>query len=261
MRNAKRPILRGFVVGAAVLILIAAGAWKSLGIRPAFHSKIDSLPPEKRRAEARRFWAQSTQLRNDIANEPQWDAVFSDEEVNAWLSEDLVNYFSDQIPPGVSDPRVAFEPGKVVMAFHYEHPPLNTYITFTAKVHVPEENVIALELESVKAGLVPVSADRVFDRLIEHARVRGIEIDWKTEGGVKTAYMRYKAHGNRSDVVLERIVLADGQVRLSGRSDRSRGVVKARLPRLRTLQSAFPIRPTSQPVRPPSFGPVSLRSN
>ena len=92
---------------------------------------------------------------------------------------------------------------------------------------MPEENVIALELESVKAGLVPVSAERVLDRLAEHARARGIDIDWKTEGGVKTAYARYESAFSRNDVVLENVVLAEGQIRLSGRSDRSRGVVES----------------------------------
>ena len=62
MRNPKRPIVRGFVIVEFVLVVSAIGTWKSLGIRPAFYSRIDSVSPEIRRAEARRFWAQSTQL-------------------------------------------------------------------------------------------------------------------------------------------------------------------------------------------------------
>ena len=67
------------------------------------------LPATSATVKAKRFVAQSLQLRNDICNEPTWEAVFTDQEVNAWLAEDLVTHFADQLPPEVHEPRVVFE--------------------------------------------------------------------------------------------------------------------------------------------------------
>ena len=36
-------------------------------------------------------------------------AVFSDQEVNAWLAEDLVTHFADQLPPEVDESARLFE--------------------------------------------------------------------------------------------------------------------------------------------------------
>ena len=75
------------------------------------------LSREQRAGRAKKFVAQSLQLRNDICNEPNWEAVFTDQEVNAWLAEDLVTYFADRLPPEVNEPRVLFEPDRIILAF------------------------------------------------------------------------------------------------------------------------------------------------
>ena len=76
-----------------------------------------SVPRDQREAKAKHFVASSLQLRNDITNERDWQAVFTDGEVNAWLAEDLVTTFADQIPAEVHEPRVAFEPDRITLAF------------------------------------------------------------------------------------------------------------------------------------------------
>jgi hypothetical protein len=255
MHKSKRPMLRWTAISLGLLAALVASLWFSLELRPAIYARTDSLPLERRQAKAKQFWAQSTQLRNDIANEPRWEAVFSDEEVNAWLSEDLVSYFAGQIPPGVSEPRVAFESGRVVMAFRYVNGPLHTYISVRAGVRVVEDNVVAVTIEDIRAGVLPVAANQIIDRITEHALAHGLNIKWQTEDEKRVAYLRYSTYKGRKDVVLEDIVLAPGQVRLRGRSDRSHGVVRAKLPKGRMLQSTFPVKRTDQ-QRPPSVGPM-----
>src|SRR5437588_717612 len=76
-------------------------AWVCLTYQPKFYRTRVAIPREKRQEEARHFVAQSLQLRNDIYNEPRWEAVFTDEEVNSWLAEDLVPQYADRIPPEV----------------------------------------------------------------------------------------------------------------------------------------------------------------
>ena len=101
----------------ATLAAMPVGIWLSLTYQPSYYREMVLQSREQRQGKARKFVAQSLQLRNDICNEPTWEAVFSDQEVNAWLAEDLVSHFADQMPPEVNEPRVLFELDRIILAF------------------------------------------------------------------------------------------------------------------------------------------------
>jgi hypothetical protein len=241
----RRPLRRWIVLAAApVLLLALPGAFYAcLNYQPRFYRARTTMPPQRRQAEARQFVAQSLQLRNDIMNEPTWEAAFTDEEVNAWLAEDLVVHFADQIPPGVHEPRVAFEPDRVTLAFQLDQGPIRSLIWVVVRVDVPEPNVLSLAIEKIRAGMMPVSAQSLLGPITEHARQRGLDIHWDHDDGLPRALVRYQADQRRADIVLEQFRVLNGQVRLSGRSERHReGIARLSLPGRKMLQSAFPNR-------------------
>ena len=142
-----KPCLRRriFVYGGLALLVAVAVPlvlWASLTHTPDFYRPLVDLPREGLEREAKAFVQQSLQLRNDIANEPNWEAVFNQTEVNAWLAEDLVTHFADQLPPEVHDPRVMFESDRVTLAFGLDQGPVRSVVWVVAKPSVPEENVI-----------------------------------------------------------------------------------------------------------------------
>ncbi len=139
--------------------------WLSLTHRPNFYRALVEVPRAQREAKAKHFVANSLQLRNDITNEHAWQAVFTDQEVNAWLAEDLVTHFADQIPPEVHEPRIAFEADRVTLAFELDRGPIRSVIWVVARVSVPEDNVLALTFEKIRAGMIPIPADRVIGPL------------------------------------------------------------------------------------------------
>jgi hypothetical protein len=241
MRKIKR---RWIVLGSGLLAAVGVPAvlWLSLTHRPKFYQAMAEIPRERRQSGARRFVAQSLQLRNDIVNEPRWEAAFTDEEVNAWLAEDLVTHFADQIPPGVHEPRIAFELGRVTLGFELEEGPVRSVITVVARVNVPEENTLALTLESIRAGLLPVPAERITERITQQARGHGLDIRWERDGELPMAVLHYAPHPQRNDVILESLQVLEGQIHLKGRS--SRAVASPTLPTRRVLQSTFPRRKT-----------------
>jgi hypothetical protein len=244
MRATSKRLL---LIGLCLLALCGWGLWSSVSFRPSFHARLDSVPRAERQAYARRFLQQSTQLRNDIANEPRWEAKFSDQEVNSWLSEDLVAHFADQIPPGVADPRIAFEKGSVIFAFRFDYGAMKTYISVHTHARVVEDNVLAVRIDAIRAGVLPISAEQVLEKIADHARARGLDVRWERENNRPLALIRYTPHPGRADVVLEKLAVGDGVIRLAGRSDRSRGVVRTpTLPRRRVLQSTFPLKRNNQ---------------
>ena len=184
---------RVLAVGTAVVGVLAAVptlAWLSLTHEPSFYREMVRVPRHRREAKARRFVSQSLQLRNDICNEPRWEAVFSDEEVNAWLAEDLVTHFADQLPPEVHEPRVMFEMDRVTLAFELDERPVKSVVWVVARPRVPHENVIELTIEKIRAGMLPVPADRVLDRIVGAARDHGLDVSWKREGKLPVATIR-----------------------------------------------------------------------
>jgi hypothetical protein len=255
---------RLIVVGLASLVVVAgvpALLWVSVTHQPKFYKAIVAVSPEQRQEGAKRFLAQSLQLSNDIHNEPRWEAVFSDQEVNAWLAEDLVTHFADQLPPEVHEPRVVFEPDRVTLAFQLDQGPLRAVIWVVARVQVAEQNVLELAIEKIRAGVVPVPSEKILERITDEARARGLDIRWTHEGDQQVALIRYTPDLARSDVVLEQLHVRRGQIRLAGRSNRVKGaVVSPVLPKRKVLQSAFPRRNTqANDDRPPVM--PTLRSS
>jgi hypothetical protein len=250
------PSKRVLIILTTVVAVFGAApglAWLSLTHTPTFYRARIAVPPEERQAEARKFVAQSMQLRNDIANEPNWEAVFSDAEVNAWLAEDLVTHFADQIPPGIHEPRVVFEMDRVTLAFGLDQGGVRSIVWVVARPRVPGPNVLELTLEKIRAGMLPIPAEQVLDRITAHARARGLDVSWKRDGEdhLPVATIRYKTHAGRDDVCLERLHVINGEIHLAGRSDRARGAVASpTLPSRRMLQSRFP-RQNSQSSEPP----------
>jgi hypothetical protein len=197
------------------------------------------LSREQIEGRAKHFVAQSLQLRNDIANEPRWQASFTADEVNAWLAEDLMKFFADLVPPGVRDPRVAFEPDRLTLAFQLDQGPFRSIISVVARIDVPESNEIAIAIEKIRAGVLPVSPEQLVQQLGNHALSRGVDLRWEHDGPELVARIRYRANVHRRDISLEHVILSDGRVILEGRSDSTTSQTVLRLPDRAALQSTF----------------------
>jgi hypothetical protein len=256
MRTRRRWLVLGVVL--SLLVVAPLTLWVSLTHQPRFYRNRVALPPAQRQAEAQRFVRGSLQLRNDIYSEPRWQAGFSDQEVNAWLAEDLVQHFAEQIPAGVHDPMIAFETDHVTLAFEMDEGPIRSVISIVAQVNVPEGNLLALTIEKIHAGFLPLPATKFIPKITEEAEKRGLEITWRTEESKPVALIRYHPDTNRRSIVLEDVQILDGQIRLAGRSSNGGGSVAAtvKLPKRKVLQSRFPIQrdqisPPPAPVAEP----------
>ena len=254
----KRVIILGIV--ASLILLVPGAIWLSLTHKPTFYRALTNVPRAQLEGKAKHFVASSLQLRNDISNERDWHAVFTDQEVNAWLAEDLVAHFADQIPPEIHEPRVAFGPERITLAFQLDRGPIRTVIWVVAQARVPEDNVLALTLEKIRAGVIPISADRLIDPITQQAREHGLDIRWTRENDLPVAILRFSPDQSRSDVILERLSVRQGQIRLSGRSNRLHGsLVKPTLPNGRMLQLNFPKR--NNQLRRPSSSTLHNSTN
>ncbi len=247
-------------LGLGIVVSIPEPAGFRLTYQPSYYRDMVRLTREQRAGKAKKFVAQSLQLRNDICNEPTWEAVFTDQEVNAWLAEDLVTHFADQLPPEVNEPRVLFDLDRMTLAFQLRQGGVQSVITVVARPRVPQGNTVELTLEKIRAGILPVPADNVLDRIIEYARYHGVDVEWSRKDGypvvVIALYAQYRPRGRSTRRTSDprRPDSAGGPFR----SDQG-GFHRPTLPSRRVLQSKFPIRKIHDPVLPePS--PTARRS-
>ncbi|MHC5537240.1 hypothetical protein ACYOEI_03270 [Singulisphaera rosea] len=256
-KTGKRALILGSVL--AVIVGVPFGFWGLLTHEPAFYRSMIKVSREQREEKAKRFMASSLQLRNDIDNEPRWEAIFSDEEVNAWLAQDLVTEFADQLPPEVHEPRIAFELDQMTLAFELDQGPIRSVIWVVARPNVPEPNVLEFTLEKIRAGVLPVPADKVIDRIVAMGRANGLDVYRKEVDDLPVVGIRYASKTGPDSVLLEQLQIGDGEMRLAGTSSRSKGIVEPpTLPTRKVLQSKFPRRKIQASA--PSDEPASTSS-
>jgi len=255
----RKPGKRALTIGLLILstlVAVPALIWVSLTHQPHFYRAIVQVPRAQQAEKARQFVAQSLQLRNDIINEPSWEAIFSDEEVNAWLAKDLVTEFADQVPPEVHEPRIVFGLDRITLAFELDQGPIRSVIWVVARPRVPEPNVLELTFEKIRAGVLPVPSERVIEQIVEQAHAHGLDVRREDVEGLPVLVFQYKPNSEREDVLLEQVQIREGQIRLAGRSNRNKGEVDAPvLPTRKVLQSKFPRRKSQE--KGPLLSPVS----
>ena len=241
----RKPRNRWIVVGVSALIVVALApclGWLALRHEPDFYRRAIAIPHAEIEVDAKHFVQQSVQLSNDIINEPKWEAAFSDHEVNAWLAEDLVKSFADLMPPGMRDPRVIFDVDRITLAFQMDRGAFRSVVWVVVRVRVPEGNVIELTFEKMRAGALPLPADRVLDRLVKQGRERGLEMEWRDDPEGPIATLRYSPKPGQDKVVLDRLRVLEGRIVFAGHSTHPDAKGLSRLPNRRVLQSRFPRR-------------------
>jgi hypothetical protein len=234
-----RAARRWTLLGTLLVALGASAylAWAGLRHEPEFYRKLVAQPPQADQADA--FVSHTARLRNDVVNEPRWEVVFSEAEVNAWLATDLEQEFADRLPPGVSEPRVLFEPDRITLAFQLDDAAGRSVVWAVLRVGLVGENELSLALDRVQRGAFPIPAGVVLDRLAAQATNLGMRVTRGEDDGSPSVVLQLPA-GDRTRAVIETLQIAEGWIRLAGTS-RSRETLASSLPPGQEwLQSAFP---------------------
>jgi hypothetical protein len=192
---------------------------------PEFMREAGAGDAARRKRAAEEFLTQGLQLRNDVVNEPRWDVVFSAEQINGYLSEELDG--SGVMPGGVRALRVGFEQDRVLLGCRLEEGPVRGVLWAAASARMKEPGTLELCLESVSLGLLPVPLELVRSRLESVARVLGVDVTWVERDGEAVLEVRSEAASGGGSVVLDRLEFRTGQIRLVGRNLK-RGEAEAR---------------------------------
>jgi hypothetical protein len=183
--------------------------------RPSFYRPPEP-PGPARHERAGEFVERTLQLRNDAANEERWEAVFTEDQVNAWLAEDLPTQFPEMLPASIREPRIVFEADRATLAFTYEEGLVRGVLWAVLRVEVGEENEVSIEVEKLRMGLIPIPDGLLVDRIRGDA---GVPLTWDRPNGRAQATVRVTPRRRGRSVRIEDVQVAKGWLRIAGRTE------------------------------------------
>jgi hypothetical protein len=235
----RKSILLTF--GAVLLLLGATGTALALMVRhvPNFYRERAIPPGPAREQQSNAFLREFTMgLFDPIQNERKsWHASFTEAQINSYFQEGLLKSgWADKLfPESISDPRVALEDNAIRVAFRYGNAPWSTIISINVRLWLaPKEvNVVALELQGLHAGALPISAQSLLVQISEIAKRRNVDVTWYRHNGNPVALLRFQGERRQPTVQLRHLEVKDGRITfVGGSSDRTPRIGAAAAPPL-----------------------------
>lgn len=216
-----RMTRKSVLLAVAIVVLLVGGAGTALVLlvrhEPDFYRRAALAPGEERRRLSNRCQSKLSDFINNVINPEQaWSCEFTDELLNSYLVEDLVRTggIENTFPEGVHEPRIALDADKIRFAFRYGEAPWSTIVSFELTVWLParEPNVVAMQLEGLRAGSLPITAQTILDRFSEALRRKDIEVNWYRNDGKPVALLRFQPGVKTPTVQLRTLKLEPGRV-------------------------------------------------
>lgn len=217
----RRPVLISLLL---LMILVAGGlltVYILLRHEPDFY-RLAAVPPgSQRQQDSRAFETQAFDLYTGINNAIEWEARFTEQQVNSYLAEDFIrSNLAAQFPPEITEPRVVFRQATILLAFRYGDSSWQSIVSIEAKVWVSkqEPNVVALQFEELRAGALPLAVKVLQDHLEDCFRRQNIQLQWYRHEGKPVALLRFQADKREPSIQLLELDIGEGTIYFKGRS-------------------------------------------
>jgi hypothetical protein len=215
---------RSLVLKIGIAVLALAGTLGALVMVLKHERQVylrGAVPPGQARVKhSRDFLAEFSELWNGlVTNKGEWQATFTETQINSFFEEDFrrSGYAEQFLPKGISAPRVALEQDRLRLGFRYGVGFWSTVVTIDLRVWLAprEPNVVALELQGVHAGALPISPHTLLDQIRRFADRSKLEVRWYRYDGNPVALLRFPDQ-TRSTAQVRQLQLQPGRLSLAG---------------------------------------------
>lgn len=183
-----------------------------------------SLPPgAERKEQCNAFLQEIVDLKDNIqdnSKSPLWGTEFTDKQINSYFDDGLAGSgWEDTFErEGIHDPKVIVKQDRIRLGFRYGMGFWSTRIAIDFRVWIAptESNVVCLELQGLHAGLLPISAQSLLERVSDLVRTQNVDVNWYRHKGNPVALLCFQKDRSRSSVRLKSLVLQPGKISISG---------------------------------------------
>jgi hypothetical protein len=224
-KSRPKPRWRRMAGVAAVLLVLALAATLFIVYRasrhvPQFYQQALAADPVVQRSAGDELERRALELTNEVQHSGDWEAVFTDEQINGWLAVDLIEKFPDLLPSEVHEPRVVITPDEVRVACRYTDENITAVISLALTVGLTDEpNVVAVRVKRVRAGALPIPLNQFLDDITQAARESGLDLRWTQAEGDPVALIRLPTENTElpdRTLHLKKFELRAGEAYLAG---------------------------------------------
>jgi len=209
-----RWLLGVFAVCAASVV----GGIVALGHQPDFYrAAVAAADPATAETLARRLVSKASALHAAIGRVGPWDAVISDDEINAWLAVDLPRNHGRLLPAGIAAPRVEIAPHHARVAARVGRWPLAAVASLDLEVRLRSANQVGIAVDDARLGILPLPRAAILRELGRRLTAAGLVTTLRRlDDRPLLLVAAPSAYDGRGGSRLETLALADGEVLVAG---------------------------------------------
>jgi len=208
------------VIGVVVSISGSWWAFQRTRVVPEFYEQAALRMPKDLDSAIASLEQDVTQLQGDAGRLGSWYAAFTDEQVNAWLVQQLPREFPTLLPNGVSEPRIVIDDGRVFAAARFMNQHIDTVVSFEVKAALTEHaNVVAIRINNLRAGALPLPLNRFLRGISAEAAKSNMEVRWDMDQSEPVALVTIPSEHpgyKHTPVIVESVGLSNGLLTLAG---------------------------------------------
>ncbi len=201
----------------AAMALASLGVYQALLAVPAeYRAVMDADPPAQREANDEAL-QEAAALASDLRKHRDWQARFTEAQINGWLAIDLMENHAGVLPEGISDPRVTLGETTVSLYCRLRRGRTETILTLVVEPYLDAPNVLALRFRKARAGLLPLPMGSVVEQIGAAARNLEVKLTWRQADGDPVALIAVPHElGNGTAVRIDQFELQAGALLMAG---------------------------------------------
>ncbi len=177
MTRLRRSLLLTFAVMVVLVVGVATWTYRALQHVPDFYARALSTPATNQREASHEMNRQTAALVGQAKKQGDWQATFTIEQINGWLSVDLVEQFPNLLPAEASEPRAALGEHTISLGCHYVRAGVASVIWLEVEPRLVKKNVLSLRIRRARAGNVPLPLGEAIAVASKAAREAGLMIE------------------------------------------------------------------------------------
>jgi hypothetical protein len=170
---------------------------------------------------SRELESRATALYSEARQEGNWQAIFTDDQINGWLAVQLAEHYPSDMPGRIRDPRVAIAPNLLTLGFRASSGGVDTVVSVEAGVFLTDEGAVAIRLMSVHAGSLPLPVMQLADEITAACQRLSLPVRWTRHNGKPLAIVEVHSDVSAKDrqFYIDAIELAEDELYVAGHTD------------------------------------------